>query len=100
MISCPSCKSSNSHVIDVREISSVKNKTNYIGGTFGARRRRRTCDDCESRYTTYEIDSDEYEFLMELASQMRGVFDFIEKIKRPDQPIDDLSAILGQGVDE
>lgn len=46
-VQCPQCNGE-SHVIDSRD--DVK----------GAKRRRRCCDDCGHRYTTYEIHADEF----------------------------------------
>lgn len=51
-VQCPKCNGE-SHVIDSRD-----------GET--ARRRRRRCDRCRHRYTTYEIHAEEYERIQNL----------------------------------
>lgn len=43
MIACPSCKSAKSWVVDKRNTAR------------GEIRRRRQCDDCGVRYTTFEV---------------------------------------------
>ena len=56
---CPKCKSENSYVIDCRERKD------------GNLRRRRTCMDCEHRFTTIEVDIADYDNLKELAATFK-----------------------------
>ena len=61
MIKCPQCGCEYTHVIDVRPT----NKANGL-------RRRRECEECQERFTTYELDK---ESLARFAiSRIRGDF--------------------------
>lgn len=51
-VQCPKCNGP-SHVLDSRDEET-------------ARRRRRQCDNCHHRYTTYEIHADEYNRIRKL----------------------------------
>lgn len=51
-IQCPQCNGE-SHVVDSRDEET-------------ARRRRRQCDSCHHRYTTYEIHADEFNRIRKL----------------------------------
>lgn len=60
---CPNCNSERSDVVDTRP-----------NGEDGVHRwRRRKCRDCKERYTTYEIQADEYATLQAdaLAKKLR-----------------------------
>lgn len=56
---CPKCNSEDSAVIDCR----TRND--------GKMRRRRECYDCRHRFTTIEVDIDDYENLKELAASLK-----------------------------
>jgi transcriptional regulator NrdR family protein len=58
-MNCPKCGSEDSSVIDCR----ARND-----GKF---RRRRACYDCRHRFTTIEVDINEYENLKELAASFK-----------------------------
>lgn len=47
-MNCPKCKNSNTEIVDSRK-------------SGNSHRRRRVCLDCGIRFTTYEIETEEYE---------------------------------------
>lgn len=61
--------------------------------TMGTRRRRKACQECNHRFTTYEIEKEEYEFMLEVRKFLnenrkagyehgyaKGIDDFAEKL--------------------
>lgn len=77
---CPSCAALDSHVIDTR----------FHEATY---RRRRACDTCGTRFTTYEISREALEGLIETAvdgaSKYRRLADALKTIK---EAVNDLPA--------
>ena len=63
---CPNCGSSAARVIDSRPLK-VSTAEPII-------RRRRACDDCEHRWSTYEITQRAYETICEAAREIFSVF--------------------------
>lgn len=72
-VACPHCKSRLSAVVDSRDAN-------------GTRRRRRTCDECGGKFTTYEIEASKFALLKgvkvdELRVLSAGLLDALEQIK-------------------
>lgn len=66
-VQCPKCNGE-SHVIDSRDEES-------------ARRRRRKCDSCGHRYTTYEIHAEEYNRIRKLKVEAARIEPVIETLR-------------------
>ena len=63
---CPQCSYHKSSVLESR-------------GSFGNKRRRRECHSCEHRWTTVEIESNEYSRLKKLANKAQQLQSILSK---------------------
>ena len=58
MLTCPKCGCSYTLIIDSRKDDTEKNLNDYI-------RRRRVCEECDERFTTYEITKNDFDMLVQ-----------------------------------
>lgn len=58
MIVCPKCGCGYTLIIDSRKDDTEKNLNDYI-------RRRRVCEECDERFTTYEITKQDFNTLVQ-----------------------------------